>query len=447
MSEWYKVGGRFTLRHGDTERVYRVRDAVVTFVRHPDGTALALTVDTDAESPGFGPESAEYPIGPSLAVVLNGANENRGVPARWVYGPTDGRDEAPGNQWPKLYLYDMHLINRLTVEVSEALDKQLVRLDGTAGGFTFRVTACARFGGVSEYTESGPPGSRWWAGHVGPAATHWPAGEPLTEAIWQGTAEFRRLVRGCFPRPAPMPQLIGPPEWRIAAFARRLGLLPPHPPPLPRQILLLPFGTHFGERQTQLLLAALVEHYLADGRPNGSPDEFRQVARVIERFADGVPTAADRQATAPVIGRTCLVGSEMFLNDYSPSSARSLFQFAHMDPDVGSQMLIQGLFPERCQAGCDLLRDILGDPFRPVLFAPRWRTETVAALAEGIYHERAFDRLPILADALEEAGCEDERVLAHCREPGLHARGCWVVDGIRWGSVEAQPTRNAPPPQ
>jgi hypothetical protein len=184
-------------------------------------------------------------------------------------------------------------------------------------------------------------------------------------------------------------------------------------------------------RQGQLLLAALVEHYLADGRPNGSPDEFREVARVIERFADGVPTAADRQATAPVIGRTSLFGAEMFLHNYSPSSAWNLLQYAHMDPGVAPQMLLQGLFPECCQAGCDLLRDILGDPFRPVLFAPRWRSDTAAGLAEGIYQERAFDRLPILADALEEAGCDDERVLAHCRGPGRHARGCWVVDGVR----------------
>jgi hypothetical protein len=328
-----------------------------------------------------------------------------------------------------LYLYDMHLVNRLTVEVSEALDKKLVRLDGTAGGFTFRVTACARFGGLTEFNQSGPPGLGWWAGHAGPVVVNWPAGQPLTETIWHGTAEFRRLVRACFPRPAPMPQFIGPPEWRITTFARRLGLLPPHPPPPPQPVL--PFRPHFSERQTQLLLAALVEHYLADGRPNGSPDEFRQVARVIERFADGVPTADDRKAAAPVIGHAYLSGSEMILSDYSPSSARSLFQYAHLDPDVAPQMLVQGLFPERCQAGCDLLRDILGDPFRPVQFAPRWRSETVTALAEGIYQERAFDRLPILADALEEAECDDERILAHCRGPGPHARGCWVVEGLR----------------
>ena len=77
-----------------------------------------------------------------------------------------------------------------------------------------------------------------------------------------------------------------------------------------------------------------------------------------------------------------------------------------------------------------LLRCIFGNPFRPVAFAPHWRSETAVSLATGIYDERAFDRLPILADALEEAGCDNADVLAHCRGDGPHARGCWVVDGV-----------------
>jgi hypothetical protein len=53
---------------------------------------------------------------------------------------------------------------------------------------------------------------------------------------------------------------------------------------------------------------------------------------------------------------------------------------------------------------------------------------TVTQLAESIYTDRAFDRLPILADALEEAGCDNADILAHCRQGGEHARGCWVLD-------------------
>jgi hypothetical protein len=75
------------------------------------------------------------------------------------------------------------------------------------------------------------------------------------------------------------------------------------------------------------------------------------------------------------------------------------------------------------------LHDIFGNPFRPVTLDPSWLTSDVVALARGIYDERAFDRMPILADALQDAGCDSEDVLNHCRdEKGTHVRGCWVVD-------------------
>jgi hypothetical protein len=78
-----------------------------------------------------------------------------------------------------------------------------------------------------------------------------------------------------------------------------------------------------------------------------------------------------------------------------------------------------------------LLRDIFGNPFRPVALDPAWLTwkgGTIPQLAQAIYDGRAFDRLPILADALEEAGCTNADILGHCRQPGEHVRGCWVVD-------------------
>jgi len=76
-----------------------------------------------------------------------------------------------------------------------------------------------------------------------------------------------------------------------------------------------------------------------------------------------------------------------------------------------------------------LLRDIFGQlPFRPVTCNRAWRTATVTSLAQAIYEERAFDRMPIMADALEDAGCADADVLGHCRGDGEHVRGCWVVD-------------------
>jgi hypothetical protein len=75
-----------------------------------------------------------------------------------------------------------------------------------------------------------------------------------------------------------------------------------------------------------------------------------------------------------------------------------------------------------------MLRDIFGNPFRPVAFDPRWRTSDSVGVARGIYEDRAFERMPILADALMDAGCDDEQVLSHCRGEGPHVRGCWVVD-------------------
>jgi hypothetical protein len=75
--------------------------------------------------------------------------------------------------------------------------------------------------------------------------------------------------------------------------------------------------------------------------------------------------------------------------------------------------------------------DLFGNPFRPVILEGRWLAwsgGTIPALAQMIYHERAFDRLPILADALEDAGCDDADILEHLRGPGPHVRGCWVVD-------------------
>jgi hypothetical protein len=77
----------------------------------------------------------------------------------------------------------------------------------------------------------------------------------------------------------------------------------------------------------------------------------------------------------------------------------------------------------------DILRDIFGNPFRPVVFEPTWRTDTAVSLARGMYDSRDFAAMPILADALQDAGCDRDDILSHCRDPHqAHVRGCWVVD-------------------
>jgi hypothetical protein len=79
-------------------------------------------------------------------------------------------------------------------------------------------------------------------------------------------------------------------------------------------------------------------------------------------------------------------------------------------------------------AQCVLLRDIFGTLFHPISLDRAWLTSNAISLAQAIYEERAFDRLPILADALEEAGCTNAEILGHCREAGVHVRGCWLID-------------------
>ncbi len=78
-----------------------------------------------------------------------------------------------------------------------------------------------------------------------------------------------------------------------------------------------------------------------------------------------------------------------------------------------------------------LLRDIVGNPFRPAVIDRTWLAwagGTVPRIALGIYDERRFEELPILADALEDAGCDNVELLSHCRSGAAHVRGCWLVD-------------------
>jgi hypothetical protein len=80
-----------------------------------------------------------------------------------------------------------------------------------------------------------------------------------------------------------------------------------------------------------------------------------------------------------------------------------------------------------------LLHDLVGDPFTSLTVDPAWlawNSGFVPQLAQTIYEERRFREMPILADALEDAGCTDEAILSHCRSSGPHVRGCWVVDAI-----------------
>lgn len=141
---------------------------------------------------------------------------------------------------------------------------------------------------------------------------------------------------------------------------------------------------------------------------------------VAERFSDA--KATNDELTA--ISQRCGCTASSVTRPSALDSARGAIggNKVRANHPAGFQQLLSNT------TRCALLRCIFGNPFRPVTVAPDWKSETAVALATGIYQERAFDRLPILADALEEAGCDHPDVLGHCRRPGPHARGCWVVD-------------------
>jgi len=133
-------------------------------------------------------------------------------------------------------------------------------------------------------------------------------------------------------------------------------------------------------------------------------------------------------------GQACLAARLAVPDDASvaaPSAAKHAVQAASgrvpEDPDeVPPNDSVSEAAEFAAQAG--LVRDIFGNPFRHAAFDPGWRTEAAVGLARGMYASRNFGPMPVLADALADAGCPDPNVLAHCRSGGSHVRGCWVVD-------------------
>jgi hypothetical protein len=130
-----------------------------------------------------------------------------------------------------------------------------------------------------------------------------------------------------------------------------------------------------------------------------------------------VHALVDESAWYAASGVMTVVRSILFLRGLKSGNASS---------ESSTQVL------QELKAQAALLRDLFGDPFRerPLYLADVVAHEPVLPIAHMIYIERSFHELPVLADALEDAGCIDEEMLEHCREPGEHARGCWVVDAI-----------------
>ena len=175
----------------------------------------------------------------------------------------------------------------------------------------------------------------------------------------------------------------------------------------------------------------------------------RRAVQIAERFADGNATpdtlVAARQSAQAASG---LDGGAALMAAYPDAHEAAVYTGSHA---LGHQFTLTSCSSSRtawvnAEAESDkkqatLFRCIFGNPFHPL--PPKrgrkkweeefhtwlaWNRGRLVRLAEQIYKERAFNRLPTLADALEESGCQEAALLAHCRGPGPHVRGCWVVD-------------------
>jgi hypothetical protein len=167
---------------------------------------------------------------------------------------------------------------------------------------------------------------------------------------------------------------------------------------------------------------------------------------VAERFADGKATPEQLHA-ARVAAQRAVMSVEREDGPGAKDAARAAMALTHDPPNtargiplcINRALRVIGLVintlpatqaEAEYQAQADLLRCIFGNPYAEVYIKQTWLTEAVANLASAIYDQRVFKTLPILADALEEAGCTDSAILEHCRGPEPHGRGCWVVDSL-----------------
>ena len=164
----------------------------------------------------------------------------------------------------------------------------------------------------------------------------------------------------------------------------------------------------------------------------------REALETMESLADGEANLKEARAAYRLSLRAWRWASSLgwpFLQ--AAHAVRSLTAINSLNPPENVARYARGIADGESMeaalriAQVALLHDIFGNPYRPVRIPAawlQWYEGTIPKLAKTIYDERAFDRLPILADALEEAGCTDADILNHCRQPGEHVRGCWVID-------------------
>lgn len=161
----------------------------------------------------------------------------------------------------------------------------------------------------------------------------------------------------------------------------------------------------------------------------------RAIVEAAERYAEGI---ASVQELAALRGEQPLVlGAHYWSND-SFTIHHAAMQTLEEDAwqaalytSSHAEALADPSWDREDVAQCVLLRCLFGNPFATVHWNPAllsWHEGLLVAMARRMYESRDFAEMPVLADGLEDAGCTDATILNHCRQPGEHARGCWVVD-------------------
>jgi hypothetical protein len=170
--------------------------------------------------------------------------------------------------------------------------------------------------------------------------------------------------------------------------------------------------------------------------------ELREALESLERFADDATGRDGSKDAAEVwtrIKEAAVVSQEFefaaFCRDCveAVSRARAKPFIANVRDWLRYDLLADNVPPQgsrdsREAVKVGLIREVFGPSLAPITVDPDWRTDTAVTLAAQMYESRDFSPMPILADALQDAGCDNEDILSHCRSDGPHVRGCWVVD-------------------
>src|SRR5262249_24050076 len=164
-------------------------------------------------------------------------------------------------------------------------------------------------------------------------------------------------------------------------------------------------------------------------------DRYKRAVDIAERFADGKASIEELEQGKQGIWGISVQEFRQRTPEEMRASPSRLCAFWRTAKRAASDVAccLKGTLEARVQVA--MYRCLLGNPFRPVTFEPGWRTPTVRSLAEAAYEERSLprgtldpDRLAVLADALDDAGCDSDQILGHLRGPGPHYRGCWGLD-------------------